>query len=624
VLEQLTIRNFAIIDRLEIGWRPGLNVITGETGAGKSIVVDAVGALLGDRLGAEVVRTGAERAVVEGVFVLPPETPPDLAAVLDEFGLEAEDGVLIVTREIAAAGGRGGARVNGRAVPLAVLQQLGEQLVDIHGQSAHMALLRAREQLDYLDRYAGVLAERAAVGGLVRELRAVRDAQHALQGEQREAARQEEMLRHEVAEIERAELREDEEEELLAQRSRLQHVERLRQAATAAYEALTGAEAADRDMPGAVSLLGEAVAACADGARFDPALGADPLGNLNGALAQADEATRALRDYLDTIEADPESLERTQERLFVIGDLKRKYGATIRQILGYAVAARERLDGFAHRSERLAELEGDEARLVTELGGAAGSLSLRRQEVGAALAAAVQQELGDLRMQGTRFSVAVSQTPRADGVPVDGCTVAFDGTGVDAVEFLIAANPGEDPRPMARVASGGELARLALALKTILSRADTRPTLIFDEVDVGVGGRTGPVVGQKLWAVAAGEHQVLCVTHMPQVAAFADYHYVIAKETTGGRTHSLVTMLDVPERVEELAAMLAGSVSASSRQSAGELLDRAAAFKGASYQPTNHQPSAIRGVSNQPSAVSTHPADWPAAPGSDTAVRSDS
>lgn len=579
VLHQLTIRNFAIIDRLQIDWRAGLNVITGETGAGKSILIDAVGALLGDRLGADVVRTGADRASVEGVFVLPREPAADLAAVLDEFGLEPEDGALIVSREIAAVGGRGGARINGRTVPLAVLQQLGERLVDIHGQSEHMALLRAREQLDYLDRYAGALGERARVAAIVRDLRAVRDAKRTLQGQEREAARQQEMLRHELTEIERAQLREDEEEELLAQRSRLEHVERLRQAATTAYEALTGAEGGEREVPGALSLLSEAVAACADGARFDPALGAEPLENLNGALAQADEAARAVRDYLDTIEADPATLERTQERLFVVNDLKRKYGDDVRQVLRYASIAREQLEGFEHRSERLAELDHQEQRLLDELGRAAGSLSAKRQQAGGALATAVQRELADLHMRGTHFTVVVSRTDAADGVLVDGSPVGFDTSGVDDVAFLIAGNAGEEARPLARVASGGELARIALALKTILSQADTRPTLIFDEVDVGVGGRTAPVVGQKLWTVAARGHQVLCVTHMPQVAAFADCHYVVAKEAGNGRAHTAVTMLAASDQVEELAAMLAGSVSASARESARELLERAQAFK---------------------------------------------
>jgi DNA repair protein RecN (Recombination protein N) len=286
VLEQLRIRNFAIIDQLELTWQPGLTVITGETGAGKSIIIDAVGALLGDRLGPEVVRSGADKALIEGIFAVLGEPRPELKSVLEEYGLEPEDGALIVSREVAGGGGRGGARINGRTVPLAVLQELGEQLVDVHGQSQHMALLRTREQLDYLDRFGGVGAERQRVGGLVRELRATRETRRKLLAEERESVRLQEMLRHEVAEIERAELHEGEDDELQALRTRLQHVERLRQAASTAHAALMGSEADQGDQPGAVDLLGEAVAACQDGARFDPGL-AGEADTLNQALAQA-------------------------------------------------------------------------------------------------------------------------------------------------------------------------------------------------------------------------------------------------------------------------------------------------------------------------------------------------
>jgi DNA repair protein RecN (Recombination protein N) len=410
----------------------------------------------------------------------------------------------------------------------------------------------------------------------------VREARRTLQVEAREAERQQDILRHEVAEIERAELREDEEDELQAQRTRLQHVERLRQAATTAHQALMGAEAEAGDQPGAVDLLGQAVVACQDGARFDPALAAETE-NLNAALAQAEESARTLRDYLDTIEADPEALERTQERLFLIRDLERKYGETISDVLAYAAQARERLDNIEHRAERLADLEARENQLIQQLSAAAGDLSARRAAAAERLTTAVEKELTDLRLGGTHFAVSLTQADDPDGVPArDGRRLAFDTSGVDRVEFLIAANPGEEPRPMARVASGGELARIALALKTILSRAETRPTLIFDEVDVGIGGRTAPVVGEKLWSVAAGGHQVLCVTHMPQVAAFADHHYLVAKTSSSDRAETRVQVLEPTARIDELASMLAGSPTQSALDSARELLARAQTFKAAS------------------------------------------
>ncbi|HEV7663959.1 MAG TPA: DNA repair protein RecN, partial [Chloroflexota bacterium] len=541
MLSQLTIRNFAIVDHLQIDWHAGLNVITGETGAGKSILIDAVGALLGDRLGPEVVRSGASRALVEGVFAIPDQPPPELKAVLEEYGLEPEDGALIVSREIAGRGGRGGGRINGRGVPLSVLQALGESLVDVHGQSEHMALLRPREQLEYLDQYAVVLSERAEVARLVRELRVTREALKQLVAEEREAVRLQDMLRHEVSEIENANVTEGEEEELLTQRARLQHVERLRQAALTAHDALMGAEDDTRDRPGAVDLLGEAVSACQEAGRIDPALAAEAEA-LSAALSQAEESAHVLRDYLDSVEADPQALERTAERLFLIGDLKRKYGESISEVLAYAADAQQRLGEIERRADRRLELAAQELDLAARLAAAAEALSLRRQTAAQALARAVEAELSDLRLSGARFVVLV--------VP----GVEADSTGLDRIEFQIAANAGDEPRAIARVASGGELARIALALKTVLSRAETRTTLIFDEVDAGVGGRTAPVVGEKLRAVASAGHQVLCVTHMPQVAAFADSHYVVTKADA----QTSVALLSADERVEELAAMLAG------------------------------------------------------------------
>ncbi|MBV9579712.1 MAG: DNA repair protein RecN [Chloroflexi bacterium] len=560
MLNQLTIRNFAIVDRLEIEWQAGLNVITGETGAGKSILLDAVGALLGDRLGPEMVRSGAQRALVEGVFSLPARVPETLSGTLDEFGIEPEDGALIVSREIAGSGGRGGARVDGRGVPLSVLLKLGEQLVDVHGQSEHMALLHTREQLDYLDRYAGAQSDRAEVARLFRELRAARSAYQDLVASERETARLQERLRHEIVEIEAAALHADEDDELALQRDRLAHVERLRQSALVAAEALSGTD--DDDQPGATDLLARAVAACHDAGRIDPTL-ATEADALASALAQAEESARTLRDYLDSVEADPQALERTTERLFQIGDLKRKFGESIAEVLAYAADARRRLADIDQRTVRLDELAALSAHLESRLSAAARTLSSRRAAAAAELARAVQRELHDLRLADAHFEVAIQ--------PVE-----IDATGADRVEFRL----GDEQRSMARIASGGELARIALALKTVLSQAETRPSLVFDEVDAGVGGRTAPVVGQKLWTVAAAGHQVLCVTHMPQVAAFADSHFVVSRTQEG----VCVSHVDGDQRVDELAAMLSGSVSASSRASAKELLAQANLFKKSSHK----------------------------------------
>src|SRR5579864_922875 len=554
VLSQLTIRNFAIVDRLEIDWHAGFNVITGETGAGKSILIDAVGALLGDRLGPETVRSGARRALIEGVFSVPEPLPTEIATTLAELELEPEDGALIVSREVAGEGGRGTARINGRGVPISVLQSLGERLVDIHGQSEHMALLRPREQLDYLDRFASVLGDRAEVARLFRELRNTRTARQELVANERETARLEDMLRHEIGEIESAGLSPSEEQELIAQRGRLEHVERLREAAAFALAALAGGE---DEASSANDLLARAVDVLSEARDIDKRLDAEAEA-LQVALDQAVESARTLRDYVDELEADPQALEQTVERLFRIGDLKRKYGESVPEVLVYAEEARQRLAEIEHRTERLVALEAQAMVLEADLSASAARLSSKRGSAARELETFVARELADLRLADACFSVSLEQGE-------------IDSSGADRVEFRL----GEEARAMARVASGGELARIALALKTVLSRAETRPSLIFDEVDVGVGGRTAPVVGQKLWAIAGAGHQVLCVTHVPQVAAYADAHFAVTR--AAGEVS--VSEADGDQRLDELAAMLSGSVTRASRQSAKELLERAAAQK---------------------------------------------
>jgi DNA repair protein RecN (Recombination protein N) len=579
VLAQLTIRDFAIIDRLTIEWSRGLNVVTGETGAGKSIIIDAVGALLGGRISPDFVRSGATRATVEGIFELSTiEDAGDLTAALEEHGLEIEDGGLILTRDIAAAGGRGVARVNGRAVPTAVLQQIGEHLIDIHGQSEHLSLLRPREHLDLLDRYAGLGAERARLAGLVAELRAVDREQQRVREEARRAQREQALLRHEVDEIDAAALRPGEEDELVTTRERLRNVERLRAAVQSAWAALSG----DEEQAGAHDLVGQAALACGQVGTVDPEL-ARQAEALDLVAEQIDDAVRALRRYLDTIEDDPEQLQAVEERLLTLADLKRKYGDTLEEILAYAERARARLEAVERQDQILAELEARREELRGAAGALAGELSARRAAAAVELQAAVESELADLNMRGTRFVTRIERADDPAGLPVEvegrPRVLAFDATGVDRVEFLIAPNPGEEPKGLGRIASGGELARVALALKTALSRVDRRATLIFDEIDTGVGGRSAPIVGEKLWGLTS-EHQVLCVTHMPQVAAYADVHLVVAKGADERSSRVDVRALEPPERVEELAAMLGGELGGQgARRNARELLDGARARK---------------------------------------------
>ena len=581
MLLELSVRNFAILDRLTLRWEPGLNVLTGETGAGKSIIVDAVSALMGRRMGADWVRSGADRAVVEGVFELPDEprggadgSKETLAAVLAEYDLLPEDeNTLILTREIARASGRTFCRVNGRPVLLSVLQEIGQRLIDVHGQSEHLSLLRVREHLDLLDRYGGTLAARAELAERVAELERVRQALRRSDEEERRLAREAALLRHEVDEIEGLAPAVGEDEDLLQQRNRLRNAERLRTLALAAYTALHGGDA---DATAAVDALGSAAAAVGELAALDPAT--TSWGEtLDGALATVEECARELRRYAEQVEDDPAQLQAVEERLHALRELTRKYGGSLEAVLAYAAEAREKLDRLAHHEEHVAELQAREVELLQEAGARAGQLSARRREVARALGEAVERELADLRMAGARFEVAFAQAESADGVPLDGRLLACDRSGVDRVEFLLAASAGEGLRPLARVASGGEMARILLALKTILAGVDVRPTLIFDEVDVGVGGRLGQVLGEKLWHLAT-RHQILCVTHLPQLAAFGDRHFLVTKGEVAGRTETDVRALDAADREEELAAMLGGAGEAA-RLSARELLDRAERWK---------------------------------------------
>jgi DNA repair protein RecN (Recombination protein N) len=582
VLVELTIRNFAIVDELRLTWEGGLTALTGETGAGKSIIVDAVGALLGDRLGPEVVRAGQTRASVEGIFALDPrsEAGQALRELLAAQELLEDDEQLIVAREIARAG-RSVARVNGRAVPLSLLQQLGEHLVDIHGQSQHLSLLRPREHLDYLDRFAGLLPPRARVGELVQQWRAVQTERRRLLDEIRVAARERELLRHEVAEIEAGELRPGEEEELQALRQRLRHATRLREAAEQSILALQGAE----ELRGAVDLLGEAAAHCQEASRSDPSL-RETAELLERLSSEADEAARDLRHYLDRLEADPRQLEDVEARFLTLADLKRKYGESVEAVIEYVEAARARLAMAERGEELLTELDSREQRLRAEVAAAASDLSQRRSRAADQLRAEVEGELGDLNMAGARFGVLMERQPDPAGIEWTGgegeaTRIAVDATGADRVEFLFSANAGEPPRALGRIASGGELARVALALKAVLARVDLRTTLIFDEIDVGVGGRSAPVVGEKLWQLT-GTHQVLCITHMPQVAAYADQHLVVAKGTEGDRTRTMVEQVSGPQRVAELAAMLGGQPgSEAAEANARELLARSDSWKSA-------------------------------------------
>ena len=573
MLAEIDITNFAIIDHLHLQFHRGFNVMTGETGAGKSIIIDAVGSLLGGRTPAEFIRAGADKARVEGTFTLDASAREMIFPILDEIGIEHEDEALIVTREIGTS--RNACRVNGRSVTMHVLQRIGENLVDIHGQSEHLSLLRVREHIDFLDRYGNLWGKRSQVSEKVKTIRAVRKEITTLITDEREIARRIDRLTYVVDEITSANLQAGEEESLKQERELLGNAELRANLADNAYRSLYGG---DENEKGAIDLFTDALQAITGLEKYDPSV-KNLSDQAEGAAAQADDLARALRRYRDNVDHNPARLAQIDERLDLIFRLKRKYGDSIEDILKYGANAATELAGITHSEERLKELNTQQAKLLKEIGALAVDLSNARKQAGEELSRAIEVQLQDLGMAKAKFGVALERANDADGVEENGKRVAFDSTGIDKVEFMVSPNPGEPLKPLAKIASGGETSRLMLAMKSVLAVADNTPTLIFDEIDQGIGGRTGGIVGNKLWALTptaqhregTPQHQVLCITHLPQIAAYGDSHFKIHKEIVGERTLTKIEELSNKHRIDEIANML-GTETATTRQNAEELL----------------------------------------------------
>jgi DNA repair protein RecN (Recombination protein N) len=585
VLLELDIRGFAVAEHVRVAFAPGLNVITGETGAGKSIIVGALGMLLGGRADATDVRAGSESARVEGIFQIRAESIGDeLANALSEAGVEIEDDTLIVSRDLWISGrARTTARINGRAVLQSALAALGRRLVDIHSQTDHVALLQPAEHIRYLDRFAGTDAERAAFAASAHRLREVRGQLARLLSDDRERARRQDRLRHECDEIEAARILPDEEDDLRVERQLLENSEQLVTLSEAAYAALQG----DVRATGAVDALGQAAASVQTLSEFDPRL--SELAATAAALQdQAADLGREIRSYRENVEYNPGRLEAIEDRLSLLMTLKRKYGATIPEVIAYGESAAAELAELAGGEEQRDRLRDEESVLVAQLGQMAAALGSKREAAAARLVELLDAQFADLKMSAARFAVSFTRRPSPEGIPasltqetVIGDPSPFpkpvadshfqsDASGVDRIEFLVTLNPGEPLRPLARVASGGETSRLMLALKTVLGDADAVPVLVFDEIEAGLGGRSGAIVGEKL-ARLSEHHQVICVSHLPQIAARADRHLTVTKRVDAGRTGVEIRELRPEERVQELAAML-GSVTESTLASARELL----------------------------------------------------
>ena len=567
MLRELRVRNLAVIESLTVPFGPGLNVLTGETGAGKSILIDALTLLLGERAQpAETIRAGAETATIEAVFDARRKSA--VATVLEEHGIPLEDGQLVVRREL-VRGGRGRVFLNDANTTLALLEKLGEALVEVHGQHEHQALLRPARHLDLLDAFAGLGILRDRLRQRHEEWRSVSEELEAVRASAREQAARTGQYQESMTEIDAGRLRVGEEEELREERRRLMNAERLAEGAGGAYRELYD------DPASAVERAGRAANLLRDLARIDPAI-QPTLQALDPALVHLDEAARALRSYRDGIVFDPARLDAIERRVDEIGRLKRKYGETVEAVLALRSRLESNLEGLARAGEDEGRLAERVERLRTELVTRATDLAERREQAVNRLEAAVQAELAALDLETAVFRVRLAREragPGELGIGPDAWRLG--PRGVDQAEFMFSGNAGEEVRPLARIASGGELSRTMLALKVVLAATDAIPVLIFDEVDVGIGGKTADTVGKKLRQVAR-TRQVLCVTHLPQIAAYADQHFRVEKREEDGRMTTRVAALVRNDRVREVARMLGGeSVTDTSLQHALELITQA-------------------------------------------------
>ena len=553
MLTELRVRNFAIIEQLALPLARGFNVLTGETGAGKSIIVGALGLLLGERANADVVRTGADKAVVEGTFDVTDR--PELAALLDERGIDVEEQTVVLKREVAAAG-RARAWVNGTPVTAAVLSEIGRLLVNVHGQHEAQTLLDPDEQRDILDAFAGAQAQVTAVRSAHSTLATVRHEITELRRRKADAERRADYLRHVVREIEEARLTEGEDVRLDEEARRLEHAEELRSLASGAASALDGDEDA------VLTHLGAVQRAIASISRIDPSR-ARLQELFDSGYYALEELARELEEYEAGVELDPARLGEVRLRRELVFRLMKKYGATLAEVIETGAKARAELDLVDSADLDLRSLEAREREAEVALRESAAELTKLRGAAASRLGHAVDEVLPSLGMSDGHF-VAVL-------VPLG----EIGACGAEDVEFRVALNVGHDARPLSRVASGGELSRVMLALKTILARLDQVPTLIFDEVDAGIGGKVGLQVGDTMRRVAA-HHQVFAITHLPQIAARAHHHILVAKGARGGVTTADVAVLVGEERITELARMLGGDPESEiSRAHASELLETA-------------------------------------------------
>ena len=559
MLQLLHIENIAIIERADITFERGFNALTGETGAGKSIVIDALGAVLGQRTSRDLIRTGAEKAFVSAVF---DEVCAQLPVLAGCGITPEEDGTLLLQREL-YPDGRNVCRANGRPITVALLREIGNSLLNIHGQHDSTQLLDEQQHLAYLDRFGRLDGQRERYGVLFAAMRETQRRISSLAMDEAEKARRVDTLRRQIEELERAELQQGEEEALTARRNILRNGEKFIAAVAEADACLNG----DDEALGAVSAI-ERAAGALRGLR---SLSEEFVGlsdRLEELRCEAYDLAAIVRDKKDEFDFSPQELDAVESRCDQLYRLKKKYGATVEEMLGFLERSKEELEGIEYADDRIAQLEKTLAGQKKEVYRAARELSDARRTAAKELEARILRELRELDMEKVRFAIAFEETEPAEG-------------GMDAVRFLMSANVGEELKPIHKIASGGELARIMLALKNVLAELDSVQTLVFDEVDTGVSGRAAQRVAEKL-AKVSRQKQVLCVTHLPQLAAMADAHLGVEKSEANGRTLTTVTQLDRAARRRELARLTGGELQSDAMlKSAGELLTAAEAFKSA-------------------------------------------
>jgi DNA repair protein RecN (Recombination protein N) len=570
MLLQLEINNIALIDNISIELGSGLNVLTGETGAGKSILIDSINAVLGERVSKELIRTGTEKASVEAVFCLEDGRLHD---ILESLGiLPEEDGTLILSREFSISG-KNTCRVNGKLVTVSVLKEIGERLIDIHGQHDNQSLLRTESHIDLLDAFVGEDLEKLKqnYSTLLHQYREFKSRLKSLSGDKGERERKIDLLKFQIEEIRKARLKTAEEEELNKQRLFLSHAEKIINALSNAYELLYGGtdvkSSASDNLNGAAAEIHTIV-------RLDEKFGA--IGKKLEELSyQLEDVMEDIRSRRDSVEYSPKLLEQIEERLDLIFKLKRKYGASVEEVLAYCRKIEQELELMTNSEEAAQKLQEEIRKTAEKLYAICSEMNRKRREAAAVLESRIGTVLEDLEMKKARFKVEIVFDDMGDGQGEK----KFQGRGLDKVEFLISANVGEPLKPLSKIASGGEMSRIMLAIKTILADVDCVPTLIFDEIDIGISGKVAQKVGEKLDFISAG-HQVVCVTHLAQIACMADDHYLIEKIADQESTRTQVTELREQELAREIARMIGGiSTSDITMKHAEEMLTSAKALK---------------------------------------------